>query len=130
MPTSEPRFPARFTPDGFGEDIARSTNAGAAAAEAARREYRQTGIPRSPLKPCDPEGRDGTRLPQCLKTYVPHPDGKWGMVFRAQLIDGRPRMDFLAFGARHQPRDSNALTVYHIADRRLHADEEPPSTNP
>lgn len=27
---------------------------------------------------------------------------------------------FLAFGVRHHPRNSNALTVYEIADRRLH----------
>jgi hypothetical protein len=27
---------------------------------------------------------------------------------------------YLAFGVRHHPRDSNALTVYEIAHRRLH----------
>lgn len=50
MPTSEPRFPARFGPGGF---------------------------------------------------------------------DTRPRMDFLAFGVRHHPKRSHALTVYDIADERV-----------
>ena len=39
MPTSEPRFPARFDPDPWDEDLARSTPAGATAAQNARRDY-------------------------------------------------------------------------------------------
>ena len=128
MLTSEPRFPARFAPAGFEEDVAGSNDAGATVAQAARREYERDGIPRSHLKPCDAEGRDGTNLAECVKSYLPQPDGKWGMVFKAQIVDGLPRMDFLAFGMRHHPRESHARTVYEIAHRRLNAVEEQPAS--
>lgn len=127
MPTPEPRFPARFAAEGFAHDIASSAVAGADAARSARREYERDGIPRSHLMPCESEGRDGTELQQCFKTYIPQAGGQWGMVFKAQVIDGRPRMDFLAFGVRHHPKDSQALTVYEIAHRRLHSNENPES---
>lgn len=72
------------------------------------------------LRRCDPEGRDGTKLPACFKVYLPAPDGKFGMVLRF-IRDGESlALRYLAFGVRHHPRDSNALTVYEIADRRFH----------
>jgi len=119
MSPPEPHFPARFAPGGFEEDRAASTDAGRAAAKAARTNYERAGIPRSHLRPCDIEGRDGTRLPDCYKVRVPHPNGRWGMVFKAQVIAGRPRMDFVAFGVRHHPAESHALSVYEVASRRL-----------
>ncbi len=124
MSTSEPRIPARFDPDPWDEDLARSTSTGRQAAEAARRDYEPNGIPRSHLKPCEAEGRDGTELPQCFKVYVPRPDGRFGMVFKAVLIDGRLQMDFVAFGMRHHPKRSHALTVYEVAHIRLHDHEQ------
>lgn len=117
--TSEPCFPARFDPDAFREDMARVTPAGRDAAEAARRRYEAGGVPRSELGECDPEHRDGTKLPQCLKVYLPPPAGRFGMVFRFVISDDGPRLDHLAFGVRHHPADSNAPTVYEIAHRRL-----------
>lgn len=117
--TSEPRFAARFDADAFREDMARATPAGREAAEAAKRDYEKDGIPRSQLRPCDPEGRDGTKLPQCLKVYLPPPTGRFGMVFKFVIADGKPRLDFLAFGVRHHPAESSARTVYEIAHRRL-----------
>ena len=69
--TSELRFAARFDPDAFREDMARTTPAGRDTAEAAKRRYEASGIPRSELRPCDQEHRDGTQLPQCLKVYLP-----------------------------------------------------------
>jgi hypothetical protein len=80
MPTSELRFPARFDADLLDEHLERSTPASRTAGEVARRKYERDGIPRSHLKPCEAEGRDGN-LPHCFKVYVPHPDGFWGMVF-------------------------------------------------
>ncbi len=121
MSTSEPRIPARFDRDPWDEDLARSTPAGRTAAHDARRCYETDGIPRSHLKPCEPEGRDGTRLPGCFKVYVSRPNGPWGVVFKAAFIDGRLQMDFLAFGVRHHPKGSHAPTVYEIAHRRLNA---------
>jgi hypothetical protein len=120
MPSSDPRFPARFDTQAWEEDIARSTPAGAAAAQAARTEYEQLGVPRSQLGPCDAEGKDGTRLPQCLKVYLPQPRGRFGMVFTVDLRDDRLILLFLAFGVRHHPADSHAATVYELADKRLH----------
>jgi hypothetical protein len=114
MPTSEPRWPARFD-DLLDEHLARSTPAG-------RREYERDGIPQSHLKACEPEGRDGTKLPDSVKVYLPHPDGPWGMVFKIVVpARERPRLRYLAFGARHHPKASNALTVYQLADRQLNS---------
>ena len=117
--TGELRFAARFDPDAFREDMARTTPAGRDAAETAKRRYQTSGVPRSELRPCEAEGRDGTELPQCLKVYLPPPAGRFGMVFKIVIADDGPRLDYLAFGVRHHPPDSNAPTVYEIADRRL-----------
>lgn len=120
MSASEPRFPARFDPDPWDEDLTRSTPAGRMAAEVARRAYEADGVPRSRLRPCDAQGRDRTNLPQCFKVYVPHPGGRFGMVFTIDSKDGKPILMFLAFGVRHHPPGSHALTVYEIAHSRLH----------
>lgn len=46
------------------------------------------------------------------------------MVFKAVLIDGQVQMNFVAFGVRHHPKGSHALTVYEVAHTRLD-DEQP-----
>lgn len=117
--TGELRFPARFDAEAFREDASRATPAARAAAEGARQDFEASGTPRSILRPCDAEGRDGTELPQCLKVYLPPPARPFGMVFKFVMADGGPQLDFLAFGVRHHPRGSNAPTVYEIAHRRL-----------
>jgi hypothetical protein len=117
--TGEPRFPARFDAEAFREDASRATSAARVAAETARQDYEASGIPRSALRPCDAEGRDGTELPQCLKVYLPSPAGPFGMVFKFVMAEDSPRLDFLAFGVRHHPRESNAWTVYEVAHQRL-----------
>jgi hypothetical protein len=99
--------------------MARTTASGQKVAEVARREYETNGIPRSDLRLCDPSGRDGTELPQCLKVYLPPPVGRFGMVLKFVVTDEGPRLDYLAFGVRHHPHGSNAATVYEIADQRL-----------
>lgn len=121
MPPSEPRFPARFDPDPWDEDLARSTPAGRQTAQAARRDYQPNGIPRSHLKPCEAQGSDGTNLPDCVKGYLPQPNGKFGMVFTIDRKADKPTLLFLAFGVRHHPKGSNALTVYELAHQRLNA---------
>lgn len=118
--TDKLRFPARFDADTFREDMARSTEAGRSAAEIAKSDYEVNGVPLSDLRPCDPEGRDGTILPQCLKLYIPPPVGRFGMVFRFAVANDAPRLECIAFGVRHHPAGSNAPTVYEIAHRRLH----------
>jgi hypothetical protein len=54
-----------------------------------------------------------------MKIYLPRPAGKFGMVFRIELRDDKAILAYAAFGIRHHPRDSNAPTVYQIADGRL-----------
>ncbi len=119
MSTSDPRFPARFDPDPWDEDLAHSTPAGQTAAEAGRRDYELDGIPRSHLKPCEAEGRDGANLTDCAKVYLPPRDGRFGMVFTIDRKADQPALEFLAFGVRHHPKRSHAPTVYEIAHRRL-----------
>src|ERR1700677_1095737 len=130
MPTSGrsseigPHFPARFDPVTFDKHLAPSTPNGRTAAQAARRDYERTGIPRSHLKRCEPEGRDGNNLPDCAKVYLPRPDGPWGMVFTIDREAAKPTLVCLAFGVRHHPKDSHAPTVYDLAHDELHDSTE------
>jgi hypothetical protein len=66
------------------EDLARLGRAGTAAfAELGRELDRLGGLPRERLTACEAEGRDGTRLGGCVKTYVPWPAGRFGAVMVA-----------------------------------------------
>lgn len=99
----------------------RSGRAGAKALREARSQFEREGVEIKTLRRCDPEGRDGTKLPACFKVYLPAPNGKFGMVLRF-IRDGQGlALRYLAFGIRHHPRDSNAPAVYDIAHRRLHS---------
>ncbi|MGH8301030.1 MAG: hypothetical protein ACRET5_06125, partial [Steroidobacteraceae bacterium] len=82
-------FPVRFDGPAWEEDLARSTDAGRRAAVLARGRFEAEGIDRAELRPCDPEARDGTRLPGCVKAYLPPPAGRFGMVFRFLIVDDR-----------------------------------------
>jgi hypothetical protein len=117
-------FPAHFDPDGWEEDLARTTPAGRKAAETARSAYEQNGIPFEYLRSVEEEGRDGTVLPDCAKVYLPQPAGRFGMVFRAIKVDDRMHLACLAFGVRHPPKDSRRPTVYQLAHQRIHG--QPP----
>jgi hypothetical protein len=109
-----------FDEGAFAEDMMRSGRAGGEALREARSQFEREGVEIKTLRRCDPEGRDGTKLPACFKVYLPAPNGKFGMVLRF-IRDGEGlALRYLAFGVRHHPRDSNAPTVYEIADRRFH----------
>jgi hypothetical protein len=112
--------PVLFDEAAFGEDLGRASDTGRGVAEAARREYEKGGIPIGDLLACDDEGPDGTALTHCMKIRLPHPDGKFGMVFRVERRAGRLLLVYAAFGVRHHPPESKAPTVYEIAHRRLH----------
>jgi hypothetical protein len=118
----EPAFPVGFDDDALAEDLERLP----ASAETALREFRKElrrhgGIPKSRLKACQAEGRDGTRLPGCVKTYIPWPNGRFGAVFIAVRHPNRPMaLRAFAFGVRHHPREANSRTVYEVAHGRLH----------
>ena len=109
-----------FDEGAFAEDTMRSGRAGAQALREARSQFEQDGVEIKVLRRCDSEARDGTKLPGCFKAYLPPPNGKFGMVFRFVRDADGLALRYLAFGIRHHPRDSNAPTVYEIADRRLH----------
>lgn len=117
----EPVFPVGFDEDALAEDLERLP----ASAELALREFckeleRQGGIPKSRLRACQAEGRDGTKLGGCVKTYIPWPDGRFGAVFAPVTHPKRPMaLRAFAFGVRHHPQESNAETVYEVANRRL-----------
>jgi hypothetical protein len=70
-------------------------------------------------------GPSGTRLPHCLKLYVPldqkgASSAPFGFVFQLQRRkDGSPMLNFLAFGERH-PDNVQTRTVYERAHKRLH----------
>jgi hypothetical protein len=121
LSTPEPCFPARFDPDVWEADLARTTPTGRGVAQRARSEYEQQGVPRSDLRPCDAEGPDGTMLSRCFKVYLPRPAGRFGMVLKVVEVERRLRLEFIAFGVRHHPPDSNAATVYQLAHQRLRA---------
>jgi hypothetical protein len=74
-----------FADDAFDEDIARASSGGRAAAEAARQRYERDGVPIGELRELQDEGPEGTILPNCLKVYLPPPDGRFGMVFELRL---------------------------------------------
>jgi hypothetical protein len=116
------RFRVEFDDPTFAEDLEHTTSdTGRALAESERDELTADGLSPDWLKRCEPEGRDGTKLPGCGKIYIPEPDGPWGMVFQLRIDDeGRPFLACLAFGTRH-PTGPGALSVYEVASRRLNA---------
>jgi hypothetical protein len=114
------RFGARFDEELFAEDLAHATDAGREVGLAERARIEREGISPSDLIACEPEARDGTRLPGCVKTYLPQPDGDWGMVFAGDVdqVRGELVLVCLAFGRRH-PTQPWRPSVYQVAHRRL-----------
>jgi hypothetical protein len=116
-----PRFAVRFDHEAFAEDLSHATAAGRAVGDQQRARIEREGLVSAELLACDAEGRDGTRLGGCAKTYLPQPDGDWGMVLRGERDeDGSPALLCLAFGMRH-PSAPWRPSVYQVAHRRLHA---------
>jgi hypothetical protein len=126
----DPTFRVEFDLAVLAEDSDHSTPKGRSVMRDAIRGFDRDGISASRLKACEDPGRDGTRLAGCAKTYLPPPDGSWGMVFQLRLDDDqRPFLACLAFGIRH-PSLSWQPSVYQVADRRLHAaDGRPVATS-
>jgi hypothetical protein len=117
----DPTFRVEFDLAVLAEDSDHSTPKGRSVMRDAMRAFDRDGIRPSRLKACEDPGQDGTRLAGCAKTYLPPPDGSWGMVFQLRLDnDQRPFLACLAFGIRHPTRGWQP-SVYQVADRRLHA---------
>lgn len=120
-PQSEPVFPVGFDDDALEEDLAHLPASAEQALRSFNKEVRRLGgLPKSRLMACQAEGRDGTRLDRCVKTYIPWPSGRFGAVFIAVTHPNRLlALRVIAFGIRHHPAGSSAKTVYEVADRRL-----------
>ncbi|MEX1141638.1 MAG: hypothetical protein WD993_03160 [Thermoleophilaceae bacterium] len=112
------RFGVRVDQAVFEEDLAHATEAGRTAITRALREVAEDGVPRAWLKRCADEARDGTRLPGCVKFYIPQPDGRWGAVLTGDKRDGTPTLVLLAIGERH-PAQPWRPSVYRVAHNRL-----------
>lgn len=122
MPAKRGHAPVAFDEAAWNEDLRNSSDTGRAAASTKRAELERDGQPVDELLACDKNARDGTSLPECVKTRVPWPDGKWGIVYliARDKKTRRLSLDVLSFGTRHHPKDSHALNVYEVAHRRLH----------
>lgn len=120
MPLRRGFAPVAFDELSWQEDMRRMTGSARRIGEEARSRLERDGQPVDALFACDEEARDGTRLPGCVKVYLPPPAGPLGLVFRiAKSTDGRLYLDHLAFGVRHLPAGARGETVYRLADRRL-----------
>ena len=93
--SKKPRLsPVVFDDALFDADVQRASDAGAAAARAARKRFESEGVPRDELRKCEAEGPEGSQLPACLKVYLPPPAGRFGMVFQLEIVDGRAHLPF------------------------------------
>lgn len=115
-----------FHPEEWRDEVERyaPTATARVVAQKARRRI-EAGTARLRWKRCRPEERDGTRLPGCVKLYVPlDAEGAsaapFGFVFQLhQKADKGLVVSFLAFGERH-PSNPRTRSVYERAHRRLH----------
>jgi hypothetical protein len=116
-----PLIPIGFDEHAIAEDLSHHQPVARHALELLRRELdRDGGLPISRLKRCDAEGRDGTRLAGCVKTYVPWPTGRYGLIMVPAAHPTRPlALRAFAFGVRHP--DALKPSVYKIADQRHNA---------
>ncbi|MGH2878809.1 MAG: hypothetical protein ACRDK4_04285 [Solirubrobacteraceae bacterium] len=119
---SAPLVPVEFSEDAIAEDLAHHPPVARRALDLFRREVdRDGGMSFSRLKRCDEEGRDGTRLAGCVKTYVPRPTGRFGLVLLPVAHSTKPLpLRAFAYGVRHPA--ANKPSVYKIADQRHNAD--------
>jgi biotin operon repressor len=120
--SSGPAFPVHVDERELAEDLGHASKTGRAAIEPMIKALKANGVPIAWLGRCDPEAQDGTRLPGCVKLYIPQPAGQWGAVFLGGSLDGRPTLFLLAIGRRH-PEASWKPSVYEIAHRRLNRRE-------
>jgi hypothetical protein len=116
---SGPAFEVHIDERALADDLARASVAGRVAIESMMQRLTAGGAPVAWLKRCDAEARDGTRLPGCVKLYIPQPAGRWGAVFLGGTVGGSPKLFLLAVGERH-PGARWRPSVYEIAHRRLH----------
>jgi hypothetical protein len=117
-----PTFGVHVDELALAEDLSHASDAARSAIEPMIQRLQSDGVPPAWLRRCDAEARDGTRLPGCVKLYIPRPAGQWGAVFLGAAVDGVLKLFLLAVGERH-PSAPWKLSVYELAHRRLHAQD-------
>lgn len=116
-----PNAPVHVDDALFDADLARTSDRGRVALAACRTRIERVGVGVDERRACSAEHPAGTRLPGCLKVYVPDFDGAWRMVFQvARFPDGRLGLEYVASGVAHLPRGSRTRDVYELAHFRLH----------
>lgn len=120
-PRPRARFDVRFDDLSFEQDLGHATKRGREVAFEARERLEREGADSSELLRCQAEHREGTELPNCVKVYLPPPDGSWGMVFELvrERTTGKLVLSYLAFAERH-PSPRRSPDVYRRAHNRLH----------
>jgi hypothetical protein len=120
-PGGRTRYSVHFDELAFAEDLRHASPAGRDVARAARVRLERDGANRAELWRCDPEHREGTQLPSCVKTYLPGPGGRWRMIFEAVYDPDAQelRLAYLAFGVGH-PEHAWQPSAYEVAHHRLH----------
>jgi hypothetical protein len=115
------RYGVHFDELAFAQDLRHASPAGRDIARSARTRLERDGAGLEELWRCDPEHREGTRLPNCVKTYLPGPRGRWRMIFEAvyDRAAGELRLAYLAFGVGH-PEHPWQPSAYDVAHHRLH----------
>jgi hypothetical protein len=126
MPAAS-RLAVRFDELAFSDDLEHATPAGRDVAQAARQRLERDGTDLQEFRRCDPDGRDGTRLANCVKVYLPGPGGRWRMVFEItrDKMSGALGLTYRAFGVGH-PEHPWQPSAYQVAHRRLHPPKDPP----
>jgi hypothetical protein len=116
-----PVMPVVFDEHAIAEDLSHHPPVARNALDLFRREIeRDGGLPVSRLKRCEAEGRDGTRLAGCVKTYVPWPTGRFGLVLVPVAHPSRAlALRAIAFGVRHP--EARKTSVYKVAAQRHNA---------
>jgi hypothetical protein len=123
---SSAQIPIEFGEEEWREEVERFRERSPARTqgERARSEIEASPAVAGLLK-CEAYGADATRLPGCMKLYVPlgrqgASEAPFGFVFQlAQASDGSFIWNFLAFGERH-PDNPSTRTVYERAHKRVH----------
>ncbi|MDO8208961.1 hypothetical protein [Conexibacter sp. CPCC 206217] len=122
MPTSGGgrKVPVIFKDTLFAADVKRLGARGRLAMQATRRRLERDGVGQDERAPCQAEHASGTRLPGCVKVYVPARGGAWRIVFQVgRLQDGRLGLVYVAAGVGHLPGGTRR-DVYDLAHFRLH----------
>jgi hypothetical protein len=97
----EPRFAVRVEERWLSDDLEHASDAGSAAIGPGIERLQSEGVAADSLRPCEDEGRDGTRLGGCTKLYIPQSDGQWGAVFTIDREMSKVALVVLAVGERH-----------------------------